>query len=290
MTAAGLASPVRYRVTGMDCSACATKMEGAARKVRGVEEVRVSIASQEMTLRLKGEATPLPELERTITELGYRLTRLEEQGHGEEVPDLSHVTPAYKRALWIVILLNAGYGLVEIVGGFLAGSQSVKADALDFIGDGLISLLGLIAIGWGLAARATAALLQGIFLGVLGVGVLGMTAYRVFFLQQPEAQLMGIFGAVGLAVNIAAAAALLPHRHGDANVRAIWLFSRNDAIGNVAVVIAAALVAWTQTPWPDLLVAVVIAGLFLQSASSIIKDARLDLRTAERSVRRMVES
>jgi Co/Zn/Cd efflux system component/copper chaperone CopZ len=290
MTAAELAFPMRYRVTGMDCSACATKIEGAARKVAGIDQVRVSIASQEMTLHLTGNATPLSELERAVTELGYQLTRLDQQGTNGDIPDMTHVTPAYKRALWIVVLLNAGYGLVEIVGGFFASSQSVKADALDFIGDGLISFLGLIAIGWGLAARAKTALLQGIFLGTLGVCVLGITAYRFFYLQQPEAELMGIFGAIGLAVNIAAAAVLLPHRHGDANVRAIWLFSRNDAIANVAVVIAAALVSWTQTSWPDLVVALVIAGLFLHSAYSIIKDAQEDLRTANRSARRTANS
>jgi len=171
---------------------------------------------------------------------------------------------------------------VEIVGGFIAGSQSVKADALDFIGDGVISFLGLIAVGWGLAARAKAALLQGIFLSVLGAGVLVATAYRVLVHHQPEAQLMGIFALIGLAVNVIAALVLLPHREGDANVRAVWLFSRNDAIGNVAVVIAALLVAWSQTPWPDLVVAVVIAGLFLQSAFSIIKDARNDMGLAAR--------
>ncbi len=283
MTRAEPASPVRYRVTGMDCSACATKIEGVARKVAGVEDVRVSIASQEMTLRLDDKANPLPELEHAIAGLGYQLARLGAEGDDDgKIPDLSHITPAYKRALGIVVLLNAGYGLVEIVGGFVAGSQSLQADALDFIGDGVISLLGLIAVGWGLAARAKAALLQGGFLGVLGVVVLVTTVYRVFFLQQPEAQLMGIFGSIALAVNIMAAVVLLPHRHGDANVRAVWLFSRNDAIGNVAVVIAAVLVAWTQTPWPDLLVAAVIAGLFLQSAYSIIKDAREDLGVAQR--------
>jgi cation diffusion facilitator family transporter len=193
------------------------------------------------------------------------------------------VTPAYKRALWIVLLLNAGYGIVEIVGGFLAGSQSVKADALDFIGDGVISFLGLIAVGWGLVARAKAALLQGIFLGVLGAGVLVATAYRVLVHHQPEAELMGILALIGLAVNVMAAVVLLPHRKGDANVRAVWLFSRNDAIGNIAVVIAALLVAWTQMPWPDLVVAVVIATLFLQSSFSIIRDARNDLSGAART-------
>jgi Co/Zn/Cd efflux system component len=98
---------------------------------------------------------------------------------------------------------------------------------------------------------------------------------------------MGMLGLIALAVNVAAAVVLLPHRHGDANVRAVWLFSRNDAIGNVAVVIAALLVALTQTPWPDLVVAVVIAGLFLQSAFSIIKDAHNDLSAAARAPRRV---
>ncbi|MDN4982154.1 cation diffusion facilitator family transporter [Bradyrhizobium sp. WYCCWR 13022] len=269
----------RYRVTGMDCSACAAKIEAAARSIAGVREAKVSIASQEMTLRTEA-GTALPEVERSITDLGYRLARVEDGEDDDKFPDLSHVTPAYKRALWIVVLLNAGYGIGEIVGGFLAGSQSVKADALDFIGDGVISFLGLIAVGWGLAARAEAALLQGIFLGVLGAGVLVGTAYRVLVQHQPEAELMGILALVGLLVNVMAAVVLIPHRHGDANVRAVWLFSRNDAIGNVAVIVAAVLVAWTQTPWPDLVVAVVIAALFLQSSFSIIKDARNDLSRA----------
>jgi len=274
---------VRYRVTGMDCSSCATKIEGAARKVPGVDDVRVSIASQEMVLTLRENAAPLPDLERAVTDMGYQLTRLGEEDD-DKIPDLSHVTPAYKRALWIVVLLNAGYGAVELVGGFLAASQSVKADALDFLGDGLISFLGLIAIGWGLQARARAALLQGLFLGALGVGVAVATVYRVFVLNQPQAELMGIFGAIALAVNVAAAVVLLPHRKGDANVRAVWLFSRNDAIGNAAVVVAAGLVWWTGTAWPDLLVAAAIAILFLQSAWSIIIDAGTDLRRAKSAV------
>ncbi|WP_342723090.1 cation diffusion facilitator family transporter [Bradyrhizobium sp. B097] len=279
MTKTDIAEAVRYRVTGMDCSACAAKVEAAARSVAGVRDARVSIASQEMTLRTEDGTAPLLEVERSITGLGYRLARIDAD-EDDKVPDLSHVSPAYKRALWIVVLLNAGYGVIEIVGGFLAGSQSVKADALDFIGDGVISFLGLVAVGWGLAARAKAALLQGIFLGILGAGVLVVTAYRVVVQHEPEAQLMGILALVGLVVNVMAAVVLLPHRHGDANVRAVWLFSRNDAIGNVAVVIAALLVAWTQTPWPDLVVAVVIAALFLQSSFAIIRDARNDLSNA----------
>lgn len=275
-----------YRVAGMDCPSCATKIETAARTVAGVEDVRVSIASQVMTLRLAG-AAPLADIERKVAGLGYQLDRLETplganaSAHDDELPkDLSHITPGYKRALWIVVLLNLGYGVIEIGGGLIAGSQSLKADALDFLGDGLITLLGLLAIAWPLVWRARAALIQGLFLGALGIGVLTATVYRVLVLNQPSAELMGIFGAIALAVNVAAAVVLIPHRHGDANVRAVWLFSRNDAIGNVAVVVAACLVWWTGTPWPDLVVALVIAALFLQSARLIVRDARNDLRAA----------
>ena len=192
-----------------------------------------------------------------------------------------HATPAYRRALWIVVLLNAGYGVVEMAGGFLAESQAAKADALDFIGDGLITMLGLVAIAWSSAARARIALLQGLFLGALGLGVLVNTILRIVERQQPEAELMGLLGLIGLAVNLTAAAVLVPHRTGDANVRAVWLFSRNDAIGNAAVVVAAGFVALTDTPWPDLIVAVVIAWLFLQSSWSIVRSARGELRTAK---------
>jgi cation diffusion facilitator family transporter len=191
---------------------------------------------------------------------------------------LSHITAVYRRALWTVVLLNVGYGLVEIVAGFMARSQALKADALDFLGDGLITCLGILAMKWSLRWRARSALIQGIFLGALGCAVLGTTIYRIFALAEPQAGLMGIVGAIALLVNVAAAVVLIPHRAGDANVRAVWLFSRNDAIGNVAVVLAAGLVAWTGTPWPDLVVAVVIAGLFLHSSWSIIRDALSDLR------------
>lgn len=273
----------RYRVIGMDCASCAAKIESAAQKIEGVDEVKVSIASQIMTIKVTDPVAQLPAVERTVADLGYEVARIGDPANDDGALRPIHVAPAYKRALWIVVLLNVGYGLIEMVGGFLAGSQAVKADALDFIGDGLISFLGLIAVGWGLAARAKAALLQGLFLGALGVGVLASTAYRVIALNQPAAELMGIFGAIALVVNVAAAFVLLPHRRGDANVRAVWLFSRNDAIGNAAIVVAAGLVWWTRSPWPDLAVAAAIAALFLHSAWSIIADARGDLEDAGRA-------
>jgi Co/Zn/Cd efflux system component/copper chaperone CopZ len=282
---------IRYHVTGMDCSSCAAKIEGAARKVEGVNDVKVSIASQIMTLEVDDPAQRLPVVESAITDLGYQLDRVGQpkaEGAGDDddddkIPDLSHVTPAYKRALWIVVLLNVGYGIIEIGGSILSGSQALQADSLDFIGDGLISFLGLIAVGWGLAARAKAALLQGVFLALLGFGVIGSTAYRVFVEHEPQTMLMAGFALVAFIVNVLAAVVLIPHRKGDANMRAVWLFSRNDAIGNLAVVVAAGVVWWLNNPWPDLLVAFAVAGLFLQSAWSIIRDARSDLKQAGRA-------
>ena len=238
---------IRYRIIGMDCPDDVAMIEKAARKVAGVEDARVSLAAHAMTVHLADGPAPLSELEQAVTGLGFRLDRLDAASNGDdELPaGLSHITPAYKRALWIVIILNVGYGLIEMVGGFLSGSQALKADALDFVGDGLISFLGLLAIGWLPIWRARAALFQGLFLGALGLGVLATTAYRVLMQGVPEAELMGVLGLVALAVNVTAALVLLPHRSGDANMRAVWLFSRNDALGNLAVVIAAVLVAWS---------------------------------------------
>lgn len=186
--------------------------------------------------------------------------------------------PGYRRALWIVVLLNLGFGACEIVGGFIANSQALKADSLDFIGDGTITLVGLIALGWTAAARARIALVQGIFLLTLGLGVIGVALWRALTAVAPEAELMGGIGIVALVVNVASAFVLSRFREGDANVRAVWLFSRNDALANVAVIVAAGLVAWTGSAWPDLTVAAVIAVLFLHSAYEILRGARAELR------------
>jgi Co/Zn/Cd efflux system component len=193
------------------------------------------------------------------------------------VSELSYLTASYKRALGLVVLLNFGFGIVELAGGFVWDSQALKADSLDFVGDGLISLIGLLAFAWRPVWRARSALLQGLFLGTLGLAVLVSTLYRISVPQKPDAGIMGAFGVIGLIVNLTAAYVLLPHRGGDANARAVWLFSRNDALGNIAVVIASVLVAMTNSPWPDLVVALVIASLFLQSAWSTINASRREL-------------
>ncbi len=267
----------RFHVTGMDCPSCASKIQKAAYSIQGIDTVNVSMASQIMTIGAKVGAD-IGRLKDVINELGYQLDLAGENHAADRSPALAHITPSYKKALAAVIFLNLAYGVVELSGGFFANSQALKADALDFFGDGLITLAGLVAMGWTLIWRARAALTQGIFLGALGLGVLITTVYRIFVLEQPEAELMGIYAAIALCVNIAAALILIPHRSGDSNVRAVWLFSRNDAIGNGAVIIAAGFVAWTKTSWPDLIVAAVIAGLFLHSAYSIVKDAMKELQ------------
>lgn len=185
--------------------------------------------------------------------------------------------PAYRRALLIVVILNVGFGVIELVGGFAAASQALKADSLDFLGDGSISLLGLLALTWTARARARVAFAQGVFLGVLGCGVIGFSIWRAFHAVPPEAALMGGIGIVALTVNVASALLLARFREGDANVRAIWLFSRNDAIANIAVILAAGAIALTGSAWPDLVVAAAIAGLFLHSSYEIVRGATAEL-------------
>jgi Co/Zn/Cd efflux system component len=198
----------------------------------------------------------------------------------------AQVDPAYRRALWIVVVLNVGFGFLELAGGFLAGSQALKADALDFIGDGSITFVGLLALGWAPGTRARVALTQGLFLAALGLGVLGLALWRALNAVPPEADLMGGIGLAALAVNTSAALVLARFREGgDAQARAIWLFSRNDALANLAVIVAAGLVWWTQSAWPDLVVAAAVALLFLRSAWEIVSDARREIAGAKARTR-----
>lgn len=193
-------------------------------------------------------------------------------------PKRAQDDPAYRRALWIVVILNIGFGLFEIVGGFVADSQALKADALDFLGDGSITLVGLFALGWTAVIRSRVALIQGIFLALLGIGVIGFAILRAIDPGVPEAGIMGALGFLALGINVVSAFVLSRFREGDANVQAVWLFSRNDAIANVAVICAAALVAWTGKSWPDIAVAAIIAGIFIHSAYQILQNALTELQ------------
>jgi Co/Zn/Cd efflux system component len=197
--------------------------------------------------------------------------------HGNPVFD--GVDPRYKRVLWTVIGINAAMFVTEIVAGQLARSQALQADALDFLGDTLTYGLSLAVIGTSLRARATAALFKGASLSLMGLWVLGSTAYQLLVVGVPRAEIMGSIGLLALVANLASVVLLMRYKDGDANVRSVWLCSRNDAIGNVIVMGAAAGVWGTATGWPDLAVAALMAGLFLNSSFLILRQAYAEYRT-----------
>jgi Co/Zn/Cd efflux system component len=189
--------------------------------------------------------------------------------------------PAYKRILWVVIVINATMFAVELFAGKLAGSQALQADALDFLGDALTYGLSLAVIGMSLKTRSIAALAKGTSLLLMGLWVFGSTIYQVFVLGVPTAEIMGLIGFLALAANVTSVVLLMRYKDGDANVRSVWLCSRNDAIGNVAVMGASIAVFFTASAWPDVLVALIMAGLFLRSAQLIFAQAWKEFRTGE---------
>ncbi|MCU7877157.1 MAG: cation transporter [Candidatus Thiodiazotropha sp. (ex Lucinoma borealis)] len=191
------------------------------------------------------------------------------------------VSKQYKTVLWIVIAINAMMFLFETGASFAANSMSLRADALDFLGDSLTYTITLLAIGHSLRWRASAAMFKGVMLALMGVWVLGSTLYRVFILGTPNEYIMGSVAVLAFSANIISVLLLLKYRNGDSNVRSVWLCSRNDAIGNLAVLIAAVVVYTTQSHWPDLVVAFLMAILFLYSASLIIRQAASELGYAE---------
>jgi Co/Zn/Cd efflux system component len=186
--------------------------------------------------------------------------------------------PRYIRVLRTVIAINALMFVLEITAGHLAGSQALQADALDFLGDTLTYGLSLAVIGRPMAARARAAVLKGLSLTLMGLWVFGSTLYHVLVLGVPRAEIMGVIGFLALAANVASVLLLMRYKDGDANVRSVWLCSRNDALGNVAVMLAALGVWGTTTAWPDLLVAGIMAGLFLWSSAQILAQAYRESR------------
>jgi len=183
----------------------------------------------------------------------------------------------YKRRLWLVIAINASMFLVEMAAGALAGSRALQADALDFLGDTLTYGMSLAVIGATIQVRAWTAFAKGLSLTVMGLWVFGTTAYHTLVLGVPKAEIMGVVGFLALAANLASVLVLAKYKDGDANVRSVWLCSRNDAIGNMAVMIAAAGVWGTGTKWPDLIVAAIMATLFLWSSFQILRQSWREL-------------
>ena len=195
------------------------------------------------------------------------------------------VDPRFRRALWIALVLNALMFAVELGASWASGSVSLLADSIDFFGDAGNYAISLAVLGLGLAARSKAALFKAACMGAFGLFVLGRAGWNLQAGAAPEAVTMGAVGFVALAVNAGVALMLYRFRGGDANMRSVWICSRNDALGNVAVMLAALGVFGTGQAWPDLLVAVVIAVLALSGSWSVLRQAGSELRSAREATR-----
>jgi Co/Zn/Cd efflux system component len=187
--------------------------------------------------------------------------------------------PAYRRVLWTVLAINAAMFAVEIGAGIMAGSASLQADALDFLGDAANYAISLLVVGMALRWRASAALAKGATMGLFGLWVLGITAWHLWHGTLPQAATMGLVGATALIANGASFALLWAYRSGDANMRSAWICTRNDVLGNLAVLLAAAGVFGTGSGWPDVAVAAIMAALALQGSWVVLRQALFELRS-----------
>ena len=185
---------------------------------------------------------------------------------------------AYRRALWAVLAINASMFLVEIGAGLASGSASLQADALDFLGDFANYIISLLVVGMALRYRAMAAFAKGATMGIFGLWVIGVALWHAMHGTLPGALTMGAVGFAALIANLASFALLWACRGGDANMRSAWVCTRNDVLGNLAVLLAALGVFGTGTGWPDVLVAGIMATLALQGSWTVIAQALTELR------------
>lgn len=179
-----------------------------------------------------------------------------------------------RKLLWVVLVLNATMFVVEFVAGWVANSSGLLADSLDMLADALVYSLSLCAVGKGLREKARSALLNGSLQLALGIGVLVSVAWRIWTNSAPSAEVMGVIATLALLVNAICFALLYKFRAGDMNMRASWICSRNDMLANVGVLVAAALVSLSSSPWPDWIIAILIAAVVIRSALTVIKEAR----------------
>jgi Co/Zn/Cd efflux system component len=185
---------------------------------------------------------------------------------------------AFRRVLWAVLGINAAMFLVEIGAGLAAGSASLQADALDFLGDAANYAISLFVVGMALRYRASAALAKGVTMGVFGLWVIGVTGWHALHGTLPQAITMGSVGFAALVANALSFYLLWRHRTGDANMRSAWICTRNDVLGNLAVLLAALGVFGTGTGWPDIFVAAIMAVLALQGSVTVVRHALAELK------------
>lgn len=197
--------------------------------------------------------------------------------------DFEGMSRVYKRILYWIIVINAAMFAIEMSAGISAQSQALQADALDFLADTFTYALSLWVIGKALSTRSNAAMLKSVSLLIIALWVSASTGYRLFVSNAPEAYIMGSVAIAAFSANLVCVLLLRNYKDGDANVRSVWLCSRNDAIGNLVVLVAASGVWATGTPWPDLLVALLLASLFLSSAWQIFRQALTEKRQLKNS-------
>jgi Co/Zn/Cd efflux system component len=202
-------------------------------------------------------------------------------------PDPHRGNPAYRRVLWTVLAVNAIMFAVEIGAGLAAGSVSLQADALDFLGDAANYAISLLVVGMALRYRAMAALAKGGTMGVFGLWIIGISFWHALHDTLPNAFTMGAVGFAALAANAASFGLLWAYRGGDANMRSAWICTRNDVLGNGTVLLAALGVFGTGTGWPDIIVAAIMAGLALQGAWLVVRQSMTELREPLSGVRRL---
>ena len=184
----------------------------------------------------------------------------------------------YRKILWIALVVNFTMFVVEIGAGFTAGSVSLLADSLDFAGDAANYGISLLVLGMGVVARARASLFKALCMLLFGIAVLATALWHLVSGTVPSAPTMGVVGTLALLANVGVAALLYAYREGDSNMRSVWLCSRNDALGNLAVLLAALGVFGTGSAWPDLLVAGIMASLATSAATQILLQARGELK------------
>ena len=187
-------------------------------------------------------------------------------------------TKVFRRVLIAALIINAAMFVVEMSAGLAAGSASLQADALDFLGDSASYAISLCVLGLSLRWRSGAALLKGVSMGLFGVFVIANAAWHAHAGTLPGAMTMGAVGTLALVANVICALLLMRFRDGDANMRSVWLCTRNDAIGNLAVIAAGAAVFASNTGWPDIFVAAIMASLALSASWRVIAHALRELR------------
>ena len=201
-------------------------------------------------------------------------------GHGH---DRAAASPVYRRILWIALAVNLAMFAVEIAAGLAAQSASLLADSLDFLGDAANYGIALFVLGMALQWRARAALIKAASMGIFGLWVAVTTIQHALAGTVPEAPVMGAVGALALAANLGVAVLLYRWRDGDSNMRSVWICTRNDAIGNLAVLLAAVGVFGSGTGWPDYIVAALMSGLALTGAVQVARQALAELAHTRRA-------